>query len=249
MSSEVSGWIKAGARRLGYDIRRTSPESALPADIWGWLRETQRIGTVVDIGAHTGEFAAFLAGYFRPAAVFAFEPLPSCLSALRARAGGIRGLRVFDVALSDETGPVTLYANSYAPSSSVLRVSEASRTEFPETAGETPVQVSTARLDDVLRAGELERDILIKVDVQGVEDRVIRGGVRIFSAARCVLIEMSFVPMYEGQPLFEDVHTLLVNLGFRLGGFRNQVSSRRTGQPLFAHCCYLRPEGLGDLRT
>ena len=79
--------------------------------------------------------------------------------------------------------------------------------------------------------------------VQGVEDRVIRGGRAVFSAAKIVLIEMSFTAMYDGQPLFEEVHTLLEECGLRLAGFKNQIDSVETGQPLFAHCFYRRPDG------
>jgi hypothetical protein len=68
---------------------------------------------------------------------------------------------------------------------------------------------------------------------------VIQGGIKTFSLARCVLIEMSFVLMYKEQPLFEEVHSLLVGLGFRLAGIKNQIVSSQ-GQPLFAHCFYLR---------
>ena len=98
-----------------------------------------------------------------------------------------------------------------------------------------------ARLDDVLDSEQLERDILVKVDVQGVEDRVIRGGRSVFAAARYVLIEMSFVPMYDNQPLFEEVHRQLEELGLRLAGFKDQIGNAETGQPLFAHCLYHRP--------
>jgi hypothetical protein len=65
----------------------------------------------------------------------------------------------------------------------------------------------------------------------------------VLARARCVVIEMSFVALYEGQPQFEEVHDLLVRLGYRLAGLRNHIDSPRSGQPLFAHCLYLRSSG------
>jgi FkbM family methyltransferase len=240
-------WLRSGLNRFGYDVRRIGPapkgmrtDGPAISELLVWLARTQAIVTLIDIGANTGDFAEYLASVLRPQRVYAFEPVPACLPALRAKAATVPGLTVFDVALSDEAGEATFFVNSYRPSSSLLHVAEVSRTEFPGTAGETPIRVRLARLDDVLNAPELQRDIFIKIDVQGVEDRVIRGGVRVFGAAQSVLVEMSFVRMYEQQPLFEEIHDLLVGLGLRFAGMRNQVSSARTGQPLFAHCLYLR---------
>jgi FkbM family methyltransferase len=150
-------------------------------------------------------------------------------------------LKVHPVALSHEAGTATFYRNRYGPASSLLRVSEHSRRAFPETGHESPEHVVTAKLDDVLPSDSLERDILIKIDVQGAEDRVIQGGSAVFSAAAFVMIEMAFVPIYDGQPLFEEVHALLRACGLRLAGFKNQIDEAQTGQPLFAHCLYHRP--------
>jgi FkbM family methyltransferase len=197
---------------------------------------------VIDIGAHTGEWAASICGYLRPRTTYAFEPLASCLPALRSRGRTIGGLHVFNVALADRSGREEFFENSYGPSASLLHVSHIHKTEFPETARETPTAVEVARLDDVLDADSLEKNVFIKVDVQGVEDRVIRGGRRVFGVARCVLIEMAFVEMYEGQPLFEEVHALLVELGFRFAGVKNQIDSSASKQPLFAHCFYVRAD-------
>lgn len=107
-------------------------------------------------------------------------------------------------------------------------------------AGELPIQVKMARLDDLLDVEDLKADVFIKVDVQGFEDRVIKGGVNTFLKAKYVLIEMSFVPIYVGQPLFSQVHVQLTELGYELGGMKNQVCATSSGQPLFAHFLYIR---------
>lgn len=242
MNAVAKRLIAGALGRLGYEIRRVGGTSPPMRDLWPWLRDTQNIRTVIDIGAHNGEFAAFLSGYFKPSATYVFEPLASCAPALREKAASIPNFHVFDAALSDYSGQGRLYQNSYAPATSLLQVSEVSKSEFPETSGETPTLVRIARLDDQLDPDSLERNILIKIDIQGFEDRAIRGGRRVFSAAKCVLIEMAFVPMYEGQPLFGEVHPLLVMLGFRFAGIKNQIDSPRSGQPLFAHCLYIRPD-------
>jgi FkbM family methyltransferase len=211
-------------------------------DVWDWVRDTSQIRTVIDIGANDGSYAEYLNEFFEPLAVHAFEPLIEGqvkLAELRSR---MSHLTVHPVALADQPGEAVFFQNAYGPASSLLRVTDHSRRAFPETAQESPSTVTVARLDDVLPVTTLEPDILIKIDVQGAEDRVIRGGRELFSVANVVLIEMSFVPFYNRQPLFEDVHHLLETCGLRLAGFKNQIDDPQTGQPLFAHCLYRRPD-------
>lgn len=235
-------------RRVGYEVRPYPPAAAgaaapaapSPPDVWSWIRDSQGIRTVIDIGANNGDFAAFLSRYLGAERTIAFEPLPSCRALLEAKAGDIRGLVVHPVALSDVEGEETFYENSYGPSSSLLHVGEIHKAEFPHTRGETATRVRVARLDDLVDPAGLPRNLMVKMDVQGMELRALAGGQRVFRAAQCVLVEMSFEEMYEGQPLFEEVHAALLALGLRFAGIKNQIASTRTGQPLFAHCFYVR---------
>ena len=231
------------ARRYGYSLVAAPPRGAgAPVwDVWDWVRATFQIRTVIDIGANDGSYSAYLDEFFRPELIHAFEPLADGQARLEALKLRAPHLTVHPLALADAPGQAVFFKNEYGPASSLLRVSEHSRRAFPETAQESPASVTVARLDDVLSAESLPPDILIKIDVQGAEDRVIRGGSGVFSAAAVVLIEMSFVPIYDGQPLFEEVHRLLETCGLRLAGFKNQIDDPQTGQPLFAHCLYHRP--------
>lgn len=233
--------MQSGLRRFGFEVRRAgAPAGAAWPDPWIWIRETQGIRTIIDIGAHAGEFSTFLAGFLDVSATYAFEPLPACQERLRACAARIPDFHVFPVALADRSGVEVFYENTYGPSSSLLHVGLIHKREFPHTDGETPTAVQVQRLDDVLDADRLARNIFIKIDVQGVEERVIRGGRRVFGAAQIVMVEMAFLELYDGQPLFEGVHEALREAGLRFAGVKDQVVVRPTGQPLFAHCLYIR---------
>lgn len=230
---------------LGYEVRRLSGSSeGSSPDFWTWLRVSGGIKAILDIGANNGEFAEFLSTYFDARRTIAIEPLPGCAAQIRKRENAIKNLTVFECAVSDHEGRAVLFENGYAPASSLLPVSKISTDSFPQTADhQKEVGVSVRRLDDLIDFDVLEKEILIKIDVQGLEDKVIRGGEKTFRSAKFVLIEMSFVPMYDGQPLFEEAHELLVNMGFRFAGIKNQVDSPTTGQPLFVHCLYVNKNG------
>ena len=237
--------LQRQARRFGYSLVPSPPSDTGSStwEMWSWLRSTSNIRTVIDIGANDGEYAAYFGEFFKPAAIHAFEPLASCQPKLASLRERLPQLTIHQLALADNDGEATFFSNEYAPASSLLAVSDLSRRVFPETERATSTTVRLARLDDVLPVESLERDIFIKIDVQGVEDRVIRGGQRVFSAATAILVEMAFVAVYERQPLFEEIHQLLQDCGLRLAGIKNQIDDVQTGQPLFAHCLYRRPGG------
>lgn len=207
-------------------------------DLWTWLKSLTPFPTLIDIGANDGSFGRFLVHFLNVEKAFFFEPQKALHAQIEGQDLCGAESRLFDLALSDSDGEVEFYENSNHPSSSLLPVTEHSKREFPQTSGESVTRVRTARLDDALPEADLFDKVFIKIDVQGVEDKVIRGGERTFRRASFVLIEMSFVPFYEGQPLFEEVHEQLRQLGFRFVGIKNQIESPQNGRPLFCHCLY-----------
>jgi FkbM family methyltransferase len=212
---------------------------AVEYDPFPWLKREFRLRTLVDIGANTGEYGGFLARHFEVRRAYFFEPLPSCHAALEEVARHSGG-EIFACALSDQDGSSTFFETQYGPSSSLLTPDAGAVAEFPQNAVCASSEVVLRRLDDVLRDRPIDDDLLIKIDVQGVEDRVIRGGRDAFRRARVVLVEMCFVPFYEGQPLFEEVHALLTEAGLRLAGIHNQIMMPKSGRPAFGHFIYTR---------
>jgi FkbM family methyltransferase len=74
-------------------------------------------------------------------------------------------------------------------------------------------QVQTVRLDDVEQA---EGADYLKLDVQGAELDVLLGAPRLLEHLVFVQVEVEFVPMYVGQPLFAEVDQALRKAGFLL---------------------------------
>ena len=106
-------------------------------------------------------------------------------------------------------------------------MSETHKNLFPHTREHSEEEVLIKRLDDLDL--NLEKEILIKVDVQGFEDKVIAGGENTFKKARVVLMETSFVELYKGQPTFDQIYEKLKSLGFAYKGSLQQKISK-TGE-------------------
>jgi hypothetical protein len=100
--------------------------------------------------------------------------------------------------------------------------------------------VKIACLDNALSNKNLEKPILIKVDVQGYEGKVILGGKKIFSQADIVIVELSFCELYLGQPLFEIINQELNQLGLFYAGCICQLCSPDDNSILQQDALYLR---------
>lgn len=196
-----------------------------------WLIDMQ-IKTVLDIGANTGQFVQAFYKIFPDAMIYSFEPLSDCYEALMASFGELPRFKGFNMALGNQTGKVKINRNEHSPSSSLLPMTKLHKQNYPFTQKEVVQEVSVARLDDVSADLELHKPILIKLDVQGFEDKVIDGGMSVFNQASVILIEMSIENLYEGQVLFDGIYQKLVALGFQYRGNYQQSHSIHDGRVL-----------------
>ena len=181
---------------------------------------------VYDIGAAAGEYTTAFSKVSTVSQIIAFEPLAESYAALERRARDVSSIRCFRLALGDENGRLDLHRSVLRDTSSLLPISDTMRVHFPLGAEiEGAERVAVARLDDVVAEHGLPTPDLVKMDVQGFEDRVIRGGEATLRAARLSIVEVSFRPFYEGSALFDDVYMLMRDLGFVLVGFEGPLSS------------------------
>ena len=137
-----------------------------------------------DVGAHVGFFTLLgsrLVG--AGGRVHAFEPLPRNLRLLEAALAANRStnVQVHELAVTSSTGTATLRGHR---SSAMWSLMENEGTDERLT---TP----TTTLDDLL--GSLEPPHVLKVDVEGVEYEVMRGGTLFLTEHRPLLV-VEFFP-------------------------------------------------------
>lgn len=147
--------------------------------------------TFFDIGANIGlvtQPASWLVG--RKGRVHSFEPSPSVVQCLRRRVEllGLKNVTINELALGSEPGSATLYEYSehHGGASSLKRIV---RSEYKEPT-ESRVKVKT--LDDYVTENRIAPVRLIKLDVEGSEIDVLRGGSGLLVSQRPVLfVELS----------------------------------------------------------
>jgi FkbM family methyltransferase len=133
----------------------------------------------IDVGANIGSYTLRLAKNFRR--VVAFEPNPVVSSILRMNVAKnkIQNVTVEDTALSDVNRTLPIHIDSEREGVASLDPSR-SGANFDRT-----VVVRVATLDDfALPGGKVD---FVKIDVEGLEEQVLRGGYKLISEFRPVL--------------------------------------------------------------
>jgi len=72
--------------------------------------------------------------------------------------------------------------------------------------------------------------VLLKIDAQGNEDRVLRGAAGIMNRISAIQVELSLVPLYAGQLLFEEMRREMESPGYAPFAIFPGGVSRNTGQ-------------------
>ena len=240
MLSILRAIVKRPLHLVGLDLVRYNPRYAM-----GEYAYVASLGirTVIDVGAHTGEFARMISQVLPGAAIFSFEPLQKEFQRLQRLAQNGSGITAFNYAVGDKNETVEIHRSSYAQSSSLLPMAELHKEAFPVSANHTSETVEVKRLDDLLREFQLRPEILVKIDVQGFEDKVIAGAPETLARAKAVIVEVSFRELYEGQPLFDVIFGMLSERGFKYMGNLYQLLNPLDGAPLQADALFVRFDG------
>lgn len=202
------------------------------------------IRMILDIGALYGRLSSdTLAPLFPQAKIHCFEPSPAAFAKLKDRAAGSGGrLTAHHMGLGEDPARLSFTAALDTPAaSSLLPATKLATNLFPAIERSETVEVEVRRLDDVVAEGlvTLEDDLLVKIDVQGFEDRVIRGGTKTLARARACIIEIQAVELYDGQPQFKDIFALMDGLGFTFEGCLEQYFGP-DGQTLYFDAVFMK---------
>ncbi len=202
-----------------------------------WLKKYQ-IDTIIDIGANEGQFAQKILTLFPESAIHCFEPIPAAHKVLKEKLSEIKKAKFYQFALGETESEIKMNINEYSPSSSFLTMEKKHKVNF-DFAVETHHEIMKVKTLDTCNILATE-NMLVKIDVQGFEEKVINGGTEILKCAKVLILEVSFERLYKGQPLFNELYTKLYNLGFNYSGNLEQLRSPLNGEILQADAIFIR---------
>lgn len=196
---------------------------------------TGNFASIIDVGASRGQFAVFARRAWPTAEIVCFEPQPD--AATRARLVLGKSIAVHECALGSAASTSVLHLSADDDASSLLSIGRQAE-EFKGTDEVGTLDVPVRRLDEMVETAPA-RPTLLKIDVQGSEMAVLEGAGVLLDAVDEIYCECSFVPLYDGQPLADEVESFLKERGFELVGTFNQWTTRE-GDPLQADFLFRR---------
>jgi FkbM family methyltransferase len=173
------------------------------------------MATIVDVGAHAGQFAEALDFLYGPRRLWVVEPNPAHGPALDRRFSGRDQFRVVNSCLGDRKGEVAFNVHDFDAASSLYVCKAGHLAAFGFEEGRTSISVPITTLEDLLQ-GEPGTIDLLKLDCQGAELSVLKGAGGRLHDVRWVYCEVSIDRIYDGAPLWGEVHDFLRGAGFEL---------------------------------
>jgi FkbM family methyltransferase len=223
---------------FGFDVRwvRNVPPSEAQVtamQIVSSLRKFE-IDLIMDVGANKGQFASEIRQCGYSGRIVSFEPLSQAHSELlRASADDAKWDAYPRCALGDHNGEVEINIAGNSESSSILPMLESHRTVAPQSAYQGKESVPIKTLDAV--SGQYLKDAgapFLKIDTQGFEWQVLDGARDTLPHIKGILVELSLMPLYEGQQLWREVIDRLEADGFTLWAFKPVFSDQASGRTL-----------------
>ncbi|HEX3967766.1 MAG TPA: FkbM family methyltransferase [Edaphobacter sp.] len=214
---------------------RTLTKRALGIDSWNSDDHQKRAiadaKTIFDVGANVGQSAQTYRRLYPQAEIWSFEPFPSTYKDLCRSVSDPR-FHPVELAISDRIAKTELNIGAESIANSFLRRQSDS--------GNT-IEVQTDTIDHFCWERGISNIDILKVDVEGAEERVFKGAREMFSrgAIQSVFVEVYFRPVYERMPLFWDLDAQLKRAGFGLCGLYS-LSPSRDGFLSFGNALYLR---------
>lgn len=231
ISSDLEILLRRAANSIGIDIHRHRPETS-EAGRLATMLSYHAVDLVLDVGANTGQFARSLRGAGYKGPIVSFEPLSTAHAQLfRASRDDALWEVAPRAAIGDHEGEVEMHVSGNSVSSSALAMLDTHAEAAPSSVYVGKERVRLTCLDTIARAYlQADRVPFIKIDTQGYEDRVLDGATELLTLSKGLQLELSFLPLYEGQRLFDEMMGRLRALGFSIWaispGFCDPISGR-----------------------
>ncbi|TAF74501.1 MAG: FkbM family methyltransferase [Bacteroidetes bacterium] len=180
--------------------------------------ESIDVKCIYDIGANIGTWAMLAKAVFPSASFECFEPLNLHFSDFEKNTKLLQYIHLHKVALGNTNAFLNLNITSQSDSSSILQLTKLQTDVFGiNKIKESRVEVVI--LDDYILKHNIAYPDLMKLDVQGFELETLKGAKKCMAYCKFIILEVSFVEFYVGQPLFEEVINFMFENNFKVVSF------------------------------
>lgn len=180
----------AGLGVLNYKNSRVSGEQSF---LKNYL--SGKNGVVIDVGANEGNYSAEVLDFNPSVKVYAFEPHPVTFEKLSGKLSANHQVTIVNKGLSDSAGFLELYDYENKDGSSHASLFPEVITEIHGAGKAISHKVSLTTLDDFIEKNSIDIISLLKIDTEGNELKVLRGGVEALKSKKIAAIHFEFNEM------------------------------------------------------
>lgn len=181
-----------------------------------------KISKLIDIGAHKGEFLKnFHKENTKIKMIYAFEPQKNIFQILKKNTKNIKNIRKYNLALDNKISKKMIFVNSLSSTSTLSKINKKSfflRLKKILTVSKKDYvdkyPVKTTNFDFFFKKKKL-KNTLLKVDVEGLEYRVLLGSKKSIRKIYLILIEKQFTSIHKKND-FNLCHNFLLKNHFTL---------------------------------
>jgi len=172
-------------------------------------------GDMIDVGAHIGFVSILIAKYYRDRTIHAFEASSSTCSSLAGNLelNNIKNVQAHNLAITDHEGTVPFNAHPrYRATNSIALETD-------------PFVVSTpcTTIDGFTEQQDIQQIALLKIDVEGYEDSVLKGAQKSLKKTHMVFYEVCPSNTQKAGTDIEAPFRILERHGFTIHRFDNDT--------------------------
>ena len=170
---------------------------------------------IFDIGAHEGESINRFRNLFENPIIHSFEPQSQIFEKLRNKNKKDKNLFLNNFGLSTEQGSEEIFVNSNTAASSYLNINNKDKFfRSLKTIQKEKTKIDT--FDNYCNKIKVDLIDLVKIDVQGYEEKVLKGALKSLDKVLLIEIEIVFVNLYEKHSSFYHIENILKKYNFEL---------------------------------
>ncbi len=189
---------------------------------------------VLDVGANRGQYATRLREAGFEGRITSFEPVAETHRLLTRLAADDRHWKIAPaMALGAVPGRATIHVSHRSDMSSLMPITAAALEAIPRAFETGTEEVEVQRLDAIFSRYVKPGDVvLLKIDTQGSEAAVLDGAAGVLDRIAGLQLELSLLPLYEGEKTYLDILHQVEVLGFAAHWFLPGFYSKKLNRQL-----------------
>ena len=174
------------------------------------FKDIRDVDMLIDVGSNKGQFAILFQYFFPYAKIISFEPQKEFLKIQKKIL--VKNIKFYSICLGNKNENGYLNVTKKKDSSSLLKPNILKDSIYKVI---KTIKIKIRRLDDVLKIQNKD-NILIKLDVQGFEKKVLQGSILNLKKIKYILIELSSSEIYKNQHTEKNVVNFLKKRNFKI---------------------------------